>query len=96
MSENLKFEKINIEPEYLFNLTYTFDGLTRFLGQFNRNQEKIIQRLEQLEETQKNLQNQTAKIAEAQTTTNYSMNTLLSPESMKKPFKKELKKKNIR
>ena len=93
MSENLKFEKINIEPEYLFNLTYTFDGLTRFLGQFNRNQEKIIQRLEQLEETQKNLQNQTAKIAEAQTTTNYSMNTLLSPESMKKPFKKELKKK---
>ena len=93
MSENLKFEKINIEPEYLFNLTYTFDGLTRFLGQFNRNQEKIIQRLEQLEESQKNLQNQTAKIAEAQTTTNYSMNTLLSPESMKKPFKKELKKK---
>ena len=93
MSEKLKFEKINIEPEYLFNLTYTFDGLTRFLGQFNRNQEKIIQRLEQLEETQKNLQNQTAKIAEAQTTTNYSMNTLLSPESMKKPFKKELKKK---
>ena len=46
-------EEINLDLNNLFNLSYSFEGLKLLLTSFAKNQDKMIQKIKEIENNQK-------------------------------------------